>query len=87
MIIIITEKIESFPIVGDSAGPSITAAIKTTSIVTIESVRISVPKGSPNLCASSSASLTTPNEAVKIVDKRTANTMEADNNEKSDLKI
>ncbi|MNN99090.1 hypothetical protein D3C81_2186500 [compost metagenome] len=48
MMIIITAKIESRPIVGNSPGPRNTEAIRITSIDTIDSVRISVPYGSPS---------------------------------------
>ncbi|AWC25863.1 hypothetical protein CO731_05364 (plasmid) [Aminobacter sp. MSH1] len=41
--IIMTAKIESRPIVGASPGPSMTAAIRITSIDTIDRVRIKVP--------------------------------------------
>ena len=41
--IIMTAKIESRPMVGKSPGPSSTEAISTTSISTIDNVRIRVP--------------------------------------------
>ena len=50
----------SRPSVGAASAVSITAAISATSIVTIESVRISVPSGSPSSSARCSARSTTP---------------------------
>src|SRR3954471_20837988 len=62
----ITANIVSRPTVGDPPPPSITALISITSITTIESVRMSVPSGSPSISARWSASVTTPNAHHRI---------------------
>ena len=58
-------------IVGAGLGPSMTAAIRTTSITTTESVRIRDPYGSPSRLARALASARTPKEAKIITPRRT----------------
>ena len=62
----------SRPSVGAASAVSITAAMSATSIVTIESVRISVPRGSPSSSARCSARSTTPkaHQAMTAISQR-----------------
>jgi hypothetical protein len=55
-----TANIVSRPSVGAAPAVSITVAIRATSMITMESVKISVPRGSPRSSARCSACSTTP---------------------------